>query len=1280
MSIHRFVLTDGLNPEESGLVNGLECLCSYCQNPVLTFQNQHNSPLTLTNIIINTVAYGDGLFVQVWAINGNQNYTYPYTVFPGDTIQVELEVCYNQVPTSAFRMTMVTAEHGNDLFYKFNTECIDVVDFFSQTSVNFGSVPSDVPATQTIQVTNTSMGAYLFQPQTALCSVGLFEMIPGQVLVQPGETVGLEFQWTPFNEGDILNCDVYFCNTPISFSGVATAAVQIHRLEIVDGGLDPEGTNYLACCQTCQDTFVTFQNTHNTPVTLNDFFITDAGSGVNVSFVNFFSQPPSWPTMNPGETVIFKFAVCWDTVTDPLSSWTFQLQTVEHGDELPYTFNMECADFNLLLSSNTFDFTDSVLNATNTRSVTFNNNTIGRVDVHFDTNGCGSPDPILNPDPTFILQGASGLITLEWTPTNQSDALFCYPTFCGVDFFVTGSVLEEPCDCLCCLDIQIQTENNYLPVQTGFCDSAVQYNTASFLEKKTVVFKMKYQAGLITGWNIQFNPALYTFDCTAPFDGTANFPVRYYYQFLSGAHLDGVAQPMTLLGVTSNAMNLKNWEVNFRPINSGNGTFNIELTFYDIQDYEGFITNLTWTNSNKLKRNTLSETTDWSNSLPSVYNSLDKFIQGAFLMTDPGTLVNDSPFKCLTYTCSNFASRFYNKGLNNGVAEFLNPSFTLSRQGNAVTNFSVFQNTKVQFEINVPSIYGTSAPIVIFHLFNATSEDNAVDFFNSSDSSRYRVLSYPGTGVLDNHLVRPGTTGVSSGGWIFSLHVDSNLNTASSYRVAAIVYGSNGTMVNTFISDEIRVSRYPDMDCDCSPAIVSNFSQFWQKHEVDCFQPVGKERIGHSVSLTSGDFPTCMYNLGLLINDWRSQLQSVRLNIYKRVENFPASNKTTFFQYQTHYSIRNNAFAGNFENLNNLIVTDTGANEVVASINNIRVPWELVPFSGGQVLVASTDEYMNRSPVGFLASGYIATNNITQSWVNRDVYFEYIFTFNLRPQVGETFLWNLVKSFKVNAIDFEPANSGFEQVITDVTVEGLDKITGLYLPVEAPICFADWNAIRLTYQANREGNFIFFMEKEPFGISTLVENNEALSLTGMTQLSNPLVLSMDTSFDPSTFTASVVLDAPNFENARYRFCGYISSPDAAAICEYFLDHRYQSGQGISMPPVTIGDTFQLTFNSATLNRYLRAYTRVGETPYPVPGETYVVEYSFSIATTRIVQLWFGQFGYSGTPQVTLPIGSTSGSVSFVWGSGTQGEWTMRITTGTDMTTVGSFKIGNAICP
>jgi hypothetical protein len=1290
MSIHRFVLTDGLNPVESGLNNGLLCNCSFCQNPVLTFVNQHNTPLTLTNVIIDTASFGDGVAVYLWEINGNP-ISYPYTVFEGQSIQIEFEVCYNYQPTSAFSITLVTAEHNSDQAYEFDTECLDIDDFFSQLVVFFGSVPADTTASQTIQFTNNSMAPYVVAVDFEGCGAVGLAMVPSEVTVQPGQTVDLDFEWTPPNEGQTLNCAGYSCTTALLFNGTSTAAPLIHRLEIVDGGLNPNGTNYLNCCVAYQNTFVTFQNTHNTPVTLNDFFIVDAGSGVNVSFVALSGQPPSFPTINPGETIVFEFSVGWDTVTSPLSSWTFQLDTIEHGNEAIYTFAMECVDLSSLFSSTSFDFSNTVVNSTNTKSVTVNNITIGELDINIDTSGCGSPDPEQFPYPSIIPQGEIGTMTLTWSPTNVSDSVSCAPSWCTVDFSITGDVFEEPCECLCCLDIEIRTEGNYLPPQTGFCDTTLLYQTASILEQKTVVFKMKYDVGLVTGWSIQFNPSLFSFTCSEEFDGTTDFPTKYYIQYLSGAHPDGVAQTMSFVGAGMNALNLKNWQVFFRPVNAINGTFNIEFTFYMLQDYEGFITNMTWSNLNKFKRSTISSPTDWLNTFQSVYNIKDKFLQAAFLLNDPATLVDGSIFKCVTYTCSNYAARFYNKSLGDSPSEFLNPSFTLYRNGIAVSNFSTLQNTQIKFEVDIPAFYGNSASVVIFHLFNASSEDNNVDFLNSSDTSRTRVFTLTGTGVLDNHFIRPSTFASGSGSCTCTMYVDTGLNLTDKYRVAAIVYGSAGTMVNTFISQEISVTNFPTRDCDCKPETTSEFGQYWQLHQEDCFMPVGKERINHRVTVTSGDFIICMRDLGITMTDWRSQLTSVKLNIYKRKQNFPTNSQTTFFQYASYQSVRNPGFFGGFNNLGGIgsldsggiVVQDSGANEVDIFINNIRVPWENNLFSGssGQVLVANNISYMLRTPAGALSASYVSTNNILESWIGKDIYFEYVFSFDLEPQVGETFIWNVVKAYKVNAIDFEPANSGFDQVITDVTIEGIDPATGIYVPIEEPICYSDYESIKLTYQANREGNFIFFMEPEPFGKPYLIENDETFSPALMAQQSNPIVISMDTSFDPVTFTASVILDSQQLvNNKKYLFCGYISFPDAAAICEYFLLHLDHVGSGITMAPLTTGDTFQLIFNNSGLNRYRYGTSQSGETTFPVPGDTYVFEYSFNVPTTRIMNVWLGQWSFSGAPQVILPIGSTSGSVSFVWGASINGEWTVQITTGTDMTAIGSFKIGNALCP
>lgn len=1060
--------------------------------------------------------------------------------------------------------------------------------------------------------------------------------------------------------------------------------MSIHRIDIV-GGIQPDGpTNYLDCCQTCQTATVTFENIHGSDLNITLFDIDAVGSGLSISVTAINGGAVSWPFfIAQGDTFTLDIEFCWDGVTTPLTPWEGKFVTVEHGNDATWSFTMECIDWSTIwtIPNPAFDFTDTPIGSTGSQSLTLSNPTIGPVSISLDFTGCGSPLPIQTPDPFVLAPGGTGDLTLTWTPTDISDALDCFPDYCDNLFKVTGNAIEPDCECLCCENIEIQTDGNYLNPSSGFCGPDLIYFKSSFLDKKTVVFSMKYAVQLVTGWNIQFNPALFGLECISPFDDVnAPLPVGYYIQYLSGAHPDGVAQPMTLNGAGVSANNLKNWEVFFRPTDSLNGRFNIELTFYMIQDFEQFLTSLTFDNGQKLKRNTFSAINDWDNSFPSVYNSV-KSLQGAFFVKDPATLVDGEIFKCGTITCSSFTGRFYNKGLFNNPSEFTNPNFTISRNIGTVTNFSTIENTKVQFTINVNPAYGAARPDIVFHLFDVTTFDNSVDFLTATDSSRAFVASLPGTGVVNNHLVRPGQLGSVGPDWMCSLHVGTTVNPSSTYRMAAIVYSSNGEMVNTFLSDPITVTQIPDRDCDCELDFDSRWNQYFQTQTADCIRPVAKERIGHRLLIEGGDFENCLTNWGFTFDSWMDRLLTVTLRIYKRREDFPNPGKTTFFQYEQHQSVASNAFPGGFSNPNDLFVQKIGPNVLETVIADRRVRWENNIFAGGQVLTANTNNYMNRTPAGPLGGIYASTLGITDSWINDDIYFEYTFTFNFSADVNAPLFWNIVKAYRVSAIDFEPINSGYEQRLTDVTFEGQDPTTGLYVPIAAPFCFSNYTTIRLTYQADREGNFLFFIEPEPFGLSVIQENDSIPSFTDQTQLTSPIVLSQDSAFDPVTFTAQVVLDGSAFENKRYLFCGYLSSPEAAAICEYFLSHFKIAGSSlIVFPSPQVGDTMTGTFNNVTAGRTLTIRSSNGDTIYPIPGQTYYFEYSFSVPTTRPLDFRFGTLSTSGPIDVTLPIGSTSGSFTMVWGADTAGFWTMETGAGTDMTGTFAFKLGNQLCP
>ena len=1054
-----------------------------------------------------------------------------------------------------------------------------------------------------------------------------------------------------------------------------------NRIEIIDGLYVDGNLNRLLCCagDGCGTNVSTFQNTHGSDLNVVSFFIDTTGSGVTVTLTAIDGLPPSFPFLvEDGATFTMEFQVCWDGVTSPLGSWIGRFDTFEHAPDTPYSFDMLCVDATYLdWSTLSLDFVDAPVGVPTTQTIFDNQQMLFSSLYPLTISGCTGVT--ITPNPMVITQGVGTSFDVTWTPATVGETLSCsIDDDCGGSFTLTGNSVALECEnCLCCVDITVKTENGYLPDVSGLCNDGNLYSTASFLERKTVVFSLVYPSGINSQWQLQFNPGLFLRLCDSPFVPGQLLPAGYTITYLQSFMPDGVAQPMSLTGTAGNAANRKNWECTFTPVNAALGTFQIELTFFNLQDLENFITPTSWDNLGKFTRNTISAPTDWTNSTPSVYNA-NKVISGAVMVVDPNVLDENFNFtRCQFVSCANYTARFYDLGLYNQPSEFLNPTWQLSRNIGPVTGLSTLEKTNVRFTITIPGTFGAGEPVCIYHLFDVTNFDNTVDFLTSSDSSRFRVAGYGGTGVLDNHLVRPGSVVNISGDWVFNLYVGTTVNPSSRYRMAAIVYDSDGTMVNTFLSNEWRVQTVPDFDCDCELEINSTFQQYFQNTAANAFQPSAKERIGQTLTIDGGPFIDCLENWGYT-DDWRALIGFVRLNIYKRQTGFPNPPQTTFFQYETHISSRDVGFAGNFNNQNNMIVLDNTTGGLDVTISNRRVRWQNIPFNSGIVQTANTASYMNRVSAGAMSSTLIATAGAVDSWIGYDVFFEYTITFNLAPITGSPFLWNIVRAFPVRAIDFDPF-SGFGNYLEDVAIYGRTSLTGTWTELDGEICFKDFAQIRLVYQADREGNFIFFAEPAPFGLPVLQENNEVSSPQALTQLTSPLVVSMDTVFDPALFTAEVILDAQQMTADNYLFCGYISTPEAPTICERFVQHRRNGGSGVGVPSVTQYGIDCIVNFIGTNFGYLYMWTTTGFEPNPIPGQTYVFEWSFASPTTAVLEFWFGQHSNAGTP-ITLPIGSTSGSQSFVWGASTAGAWTMVKPIGPVMTNTGTFRIGNTLCP
>jgi len=161
-------------------------------------------------------------------------------------------------------------------------------------------------------------------------------------------------------------------------------------------------------------------------------------------------------------------------------------------------------------------------------------------------------------------------------------------------------------------------------------------------------------------------------------------------------------------------------------------------------------------------------------------------------------------------------------------------------------------------------------------------------------------------------------------------------------------------------------------------------------------------------------------------------------------------------------------------------------------------------------------------------------------------------------------------------------------------------------------------------------------------------------------------------------------------NTRYEIIVQVDAVNLDASqtpCQYFTKWvQFVNSSTVNGSTVgALNAEFRITFSAATLGRYLGVrssspgFALVGAF-YPVPGEIYTFEYSFSEPNTRAIDLWFGQADDTGAPTVTIPAGSIGDILTFTWGASTTGQWYLKTGSGTNMTTIMTVKLGNKFCP
>jgi hypothetical protein len=938
----------------------------------------------------------------------------------------------------------------------------------------------------------------------------------------------------------------------------------VPRFDLSDCLTLPVGFNtiYEGCCQriTCNVT-----NVHNTRLDVTDVFLSfGANYTVTIVSVNGFPSLTGLPfQVASGATFEMVFDVC--SLNNKVGVLTVNFQTTQHGLDTPQNFNFNTVSMVNSVSPTAIDFGTVVQYSPSTPfSITITNLSSFGVDYSYNNGICPNEFTFSVVFPLLIVSGGSTTFDCIWTPLGPNDNLgSCTINFCALNVDDTNCncttvILDglstpapvNPClDCLCLGGVLIQTYEEATTLMNdelfGPNDTSI-YSKSSICSSKRLTYFFTYENVIDTGFKVWFNPWMFAFTCDFdskyPSSVNAPPPQGWFIEVNAAVMSIGACYQMNLIGTGSNQFNQKNFIVWF--CWTATSEFQVYIDFYHIEDIDNWIANSSLLNNPKWRRNSVnapnpSMGSNYENLIGSVYNT-DKKLCSLTYIRDPNTLIEGEPTECYYNHSLNYTSRFYNSGLYGGASEFTGwtsplPTFELTRSTGTQLNFSTIEKTNVTFRVKINSSFGGMG-YCIFQLFDETGTNNTVDFLTNYDSSRAVIQTSGGTGIINNHIVLPSVNSLNIGDdWIVSAYVDTTVSPIGKYRMAAIVYSADGSMVNTFISEQILVTSTPDSTCDtCVLETDSDFNQYFhQNYNANCIRPTLKERIQHHVEISVGTFIDCLESWG---GDYFQQyLTRISLNVYYKNAAFPTATQTTFFMFEQHVSNRVAGFPFGWQNLGNLIVKDYFNNVTTDFLTRVR--WENTPFDGSNVFVANTATFMNRTNVGFLGNTYVSTLGINNNWSNGTINYEYIYQLDLSPLFGSPYIINMVKSFDVAAIPNEPNVAPISSHLIGFDIQGILNTGTAFVPVTNPFCPNDYKRIRVRYNSNINGNFIFFMEPYLGGnVNNILESENNSSPYGIPQLFN--VALMDDDFNANNATAE--LDISTLGNGRYIVCGYLS--------------------------------------------------------------------------------------------------------------------------------------------
>lgn len=702
---------------------------------------------------------------------------------------------------------------------------------------------------------------------------------------------------------------------------------------------------------------------------------------------------------------------------------------------------------------------------------------------------------------------------------------------------------------LTCDDIKLQTEGSLIGELSGYCSiSASTYTQSAIGEKKTAVYEITNEDNITDGFKVWFVPSLFELVCDFASKYASNIidsppPVAFFIEVVGSP--SGV--PMSLIGAGAATSSQKNFEARFTLVSATE--FKIEFDFYMVEDFEDWLTGTTRNNNDRLLKNSKFAYSQLTNTTPAVYNE-DRKLCSLTYVKDPNTLVPnpnggaDIPKEAFLEGAIPITSRFYNKGLYNGVSEFTNPVFSLKRAGTPVADFSSVQDTFVEFFIDSA---GCTINHAIAWLIDVDASNNSLTFVDNYDSSRAEILTVPGAGTIANHLKSPSVQIALDSGSTYktSFYVGNSVDVNSTYRLIMVCY-CGSEVVNSFISEEIGVKTTPDAFC-CPLNYTPYFKDYQRQFDTRCFSPTMQERISVCLEVNAGvgdsnsEFLSCLSDytdVSGFIKNWAvDYLKAVRLKVYRKVVGYPTASKTTFFYFGQYESIYTSGYPGNFNNISAGLTVSENSGEVTACFDTrVRYEENLLPIA---VFTANNTNPYIRTSAGASSTIYSTVNGVTFDWAEQDIIFEWEIELDLTPIFSAPFIVSQFYEQYLYPRDYEGETydclSSVEFYAPDTKDERIpgEQISGVF-------CASDYTHIfmKTTTECLHAQMQIGFFDESVYNSATLEEDDPLASNTGFTQL-NSQVLFSDEEFE--TGEAWIQINLTGIEPGKYRICS-LSKP------------------------------------------------------------------------------------------------------------------------------------------